>query len=352
MSLSLEIKKSFPTFDLEIAFEAGPETLGLLGESGSGKSLTMRCIAGLETPDEGRIVVNGTVFFDSAAKINLTPQARKTAMLFQSYMLFPNMTVAENIAAGLPRKTPKDQAKRIVEEQLNLFGLKGFGKRYPIRLSGGQQQRVALARMLTANPGVLMLDEPFSALDSHLKNVLEQDLHDLFDAFEGTILYVSHDIDEAFGFCNRIAVIDHGRLAQISVTEDIILRPASYATLKVSGVKNISPAHYLDDHTVSADMWGLTLKSQQTVPSDVAYLGFRATDIKRAGNEPDNAFEAEVTRVSDSRFKRAVILRVSGFDELIRWEIGRENTPLQDLPQRGDIVKVFIPPEEIALVTR
>ena len=175
------------------------------GPLGCGKSLTLRCIAGIETPDEGRIVVNGKVFFDSEQKINLTPQQRKTALLFQNYMLFPNLTVADNIGAGIGREVPRAERERIVSEELERFGLRGFGQRYPAQLSGGQQQRVALARMLAARPGILMLDEPFSALDSHLKGVLEQNLVSLFEAFEGTILYVSHDIDESLRFCDRIA---------------------------------------------------------------------------------------------------------------------------------------------------
>jgi len=357
MSLSLDIKKSFPAFSLEVCLDAGSETLGFLGSSGCGKSLTMRCIAGLETPDEGRIVVNGKTFFDSVAKVNLTPQERKTAMLFQNFMLFPNMTVAENIAAGLPRKMPKPEVKAIVEEQLGLFGLKGFGKRYPIRLSGGQQQRVALARMLVAKPEILMLDEPFSSLDAHLKSALEQDLIDLFEIFEGTILYVSHDIDEAFRFCDRIAVIDHGRLAEVASTEDILSHPTTLATLKVSGVKNISAARYIDDHTVEATAWGLQFKTTQVVPNDVTYLGFRATYIKKAYPEADkafteNVFEFDVGRVSDSRFERTVILRPSDSSDYIRWNADKLLIPKDELPKRGDRVKVHIPADQIYLVEK
>ena len=152
MSLSVSIKKSFPAFTLDVDIEAGNETIGWLGESGCGKSLTMRCIAGIETPDEGKIVVNGKTFFEREAgkrpTVNLSPQERKTALLFQNYMLFPNLTVAENVAAGIDRKLPKEERNAQVDAELKRFGLDGFGKRYPSQLSGGQQQRVALARML------------------------------------------------------------------------------------------------------------------------------------------------------------------------------------------------------------
>ena len=131
MSLDVRIKKSFGDYTLDVAFAAGDETLGFLGASGCGKSLTLRCIAGIETPDEGRIVVNGKVFFDSEQKINLTPQQRKTALLFQNYMLFPNLTVADNIGAGIGREVPKAERERIISEELERFGLRGFGQRYP-----------------------------------------------------------------------------------------------------------------------------------------------------------------------------------------------------------------------------
>ena len=248
MSLEVRIKKSFGDYTLDVAFAAGDETLGFLGASGCGKSLTLRCIAGIETPDEGRIVVNGKVFFDSEQKINLTPQQRKTALLFQNYMLFPNLTVADNIGAGIGREVPKAERERIISEELERFGLRGFGQRYPAQLSGGQQQRVALARMLAARPGILMLDEPFSALDSHLKGVLEQNLVSLFDAFEGTILYVSHDIDESLRFCDRIAVVDAGRIVEMDRGRELVNRPQSVAGLKLSGCKNATAAVRTGEH--------------------------------------------------------------------------------------------------------
>ncbi|NLG10399.1 MAG: ATP-binding cassette domain-containing protein [Coriobacteriaceae bacterium] len=370
MSLLVDVKKRFPNFDLEVDFEAGNETLGFLGASGSGKSLTLRCIAGLETPDEGVIIVEGMTFFDSKKGINLSPQQRKTALLFQNYMLFPNLTVAENIAAGIPLATPKDVVHDLVEKQLILFGLQGFGKRYPIRLSGGQQQRVALARMLAATPKILMLDEPFSALDSHLKSALEQDMLDLFERFDGSILYVSHDIDEAFHFCDRIAVIDHGSLKELAATKDILSSPSTLATLKVSGVKNISPARRISERQVEATAWGLTLFCQREVPADVAYIGVRASYLRRANGEDHNVFDMQVYRSSDSRFERTVMLSPvlespdngtwsSGGNReskpslaRIQWKVDKLAVSEAGLPVKGDVVRLFIPPEHIYLVTR
>ena len=308
MSLDVRIKKSFGDYTLDVAFAGGDETLGFLGASGCGKSLTLRCIAGIETPDEGRIVVNGKVFFDSEQKINLTPQQRKTALLFQNYMLFPNLTVADNIGAGIGREVPRAERERIVSEELERFGLRGFGQRYPAQLSGGQQQRVALARMLAARPGILMLDEPFSALDSHLKGVLEQNLVSLFEAFEGTILYVSHDIDESLRFCDRIAVVDAGRIVEMDRGRELVNRPQSVAGLKLSGCKNAPAAEYAGPHAVHVPPWGIDVHTAQEVPRDVKCLGLRAFYVERAEGPGENCYRVRVDRVSDARFERMALL--------------------------------------------
>jgi molybdate transport system ATP-binding protein len=359
VSLIVDIRKNFPAFELDVAFEAENETLGLLGASGCGKSLTLRCIAGLETPDEGRIVVAGTTFYDSGQGINLTAQQRKTALLFQNYMLFPNLTVAENIAAGISRKTPKDEVHAIISEQLTRFGLEGFGKRYPIRLSGGQQQRVALARMLAARPAILMLDEPFSALDSHLKASLELDLLDLFDSFDGTIVYVSHDIDEAFRFCDRIAVIDRGTIAEIAPPESILEHPTSYATLRVSGVKNISQVRRIGPHKVEALDWGFELTCAQEVVSDAGFLGVRASFFEVADGQQENVFDCTVSRIVDSRFERTVVLRPkvaaksapeTAAPTTLQWRFNwvdhNPGVPLY----RGAHLRIHIPPSRIHLI--
>ena len=370
MSLEVNITKAFPSFTLDVAFEAGDETLGFLGASGCGKSLTMRCIAGIETPDEGRIVVNGRVFFDSERKINLTPQERKTALLFQSYMLFPNLTVAENVGAGIGRDVSKADRDAIVAAELKRFGLEGFDARYPAQLSGGQQQRVALARMLAARPGILMLDEPFSALDAHLKGVLEQNLVSLFDAYDGTILYVSHDIDEALRFCDRIAVVEDGHIMEVGTGDDLVNRPQSLAGLKLSGCKNATPAVYVDARTVRLPKWGIEVSMASDVPRGVTHLGVRAFFLERAEGPGQNCYHVRVDRVSDSRFDRTALL---GFldrseaevptvaadeDEMkylhqhLFWRVDKLQTPPERLPHEGEELWVRIPPDKVYLVTR
>ena len=169
-----------------------------------------------------------------------------------------------------------------MQAELKRFGLSGFEKRYPVQLSGGQQQRVALARMLAARPGILMLDEPFSALDSHLKSVLEQNLVSLFDAFRGTILYVSHDIDEALRFCDRIAVVESGHIMEMGTGDDLVNRPQSQAGIKLSGCKNATPAQRRGPHTVWLPKWGVQVETAAEVPEGVKCLGVRAFYLQRA----------------------------------------------------------------------
>lgn len=370
MSLEVSIRKRFPDFELDVTFGAGGETLGFLGASGCGKSLTMRCIAGIEKPDEGRIVVNGKVFFDSAAKVNLTPQERKTALLFQSYMLFPNLTVAENVAAGIGRDVCRADADAIVAGELKRFGLTGFEKRYPAQLSGGQQQRVALARMLAAKPGILMLDEPFSALDAHLKGVLEQNLVSLFDAYGGTILYVSHDIDEALRFCDRIAVVEDGRIVEEGTGDDLVNRPQSQAGIKLSGCKNATPAEYVGEHRVRLPKWGIELATEQPVPRDVKCLGVRAFFLERAEEPGENVFRVRADRVSDSRFDRTVLLGFLDRDETdaplvsadeddmkylhqhVFWRVNKLVVEPGRLPEEGDELLIRIPKNKLYLASR
>lgn len=374
MSLSVSIKKSFPAFTLDVDIEAGNETIGWLGESGCGKSLTMRCIAGIETPDEGKIVVNGKTFFEREAgkrpAVNLSPQERKTALLFQNYMLFPNLTVAENVAAGIDRKLPKEERNAQVDAELKRFGLDGFGKRYPSQLSGGQQQRVALARMLAAKPDILMLDEPFSALDAHLKGVLEQNLAGLFETFHGTILYVSHDIDEALRFCDRIAVIEKGHVMEVSTGNNLVNNPQSAASIRLSGCKNTTPAHRIDDHRVFLPAWGIEVETDKPAPENLTYMGVRAFFLERAKEPGRNTYRVRVIRTSDSRFDRSVLLefldRTPGSDPVVGqtenemkyleqhlfWRVDKLKVPEEKLPVKDEVLLIRIPSNKVYLVSK
>lgn len=367
MSLQIDIRKSFGDFKLDVQVQAGDETFGLLGASGCGKSLTMRCIAGIERPDEGRIVVNGTTFFDSEEHVNLTSQQRKTALLFQNYMLFPNLTVQQNVAAGINRDATSEQRNQIVTDELERFDVSKLAKRYPAQLSGGQQQRVALARMLAARPGILMLDEPFSALDAHLKGMLEQNLVTLFEGFSGTIVYVSHDIDEALRFCDRIAVMEDGHVMEVDTGRQLVDHPQSLAGVKLSGCKNTAPGQYVDDHHVFCPQWGITIATQANVEKDVRAIGVRAFLLERAREPGENVFRVQVDSISDSRFERTALLKFldreqeadeSVYDseetqyliQHLYWRVDALREGRENLPDKGEQLMIRIPKEHIYVV--
>ena len=199
MSALVKFRKKFGAFSLSVDFEAEDEVLALLGGSGCGKSMTLKCIAGIVTPDEGKIVVDGVTFFDSERGVNLKPQQRRCGLLFQNYALFPNMTAKQNIMTVLRRGSGRcENSEARYREIAEKFFITGLEEHYPSQLSGGQQQRVALARIMASDPAIIMLDEPLSALDSYLRWQLELNLQRTLAEFPGTTLYVSHNRDEVY----------------------------------------------------------------------------------------------------------------------------------------------------------
>ena len=326
MALSVDIEKRAGRFHLKSHFEADNETLAILGASGCGKTMTLKCVAGIITPDRGRIVLNGRVLFDSDKKINIPARNRGTGYLFQNYALFPNMTVEQNIACGIPKGRDKVKA---VKEKIASFYLEGLERHYPHQLSGGQQQRVALARMLASEPVLLMLDEPFSALDSFLKWQLELEILKVQESFAGTILFVSHNRDEVYRLCERIAVMEDGRTLEVLDKRDLYAKPQSLSTALLSGCKNFSTAKKTGLHTLFAQDWNTELKSARPVPDDLKYVGFRAHFFEPMESaNVQNAMECRVTRVIEDMFSTIVITKViNGSDEdwaNLRYELDKD----------------------------
>lgn len=208
--LEVQIYKKLAEFDLDVSFQVDDNILGLMGASGSGKSMTLKCIAGIETPDQGRIVLNGRVLFDSEKKINVPIQKRNVGYMFQSYALFPNMNVYENISVGLRARKVKD-VDIVVQKVMQQFRVFELASRYPKQLSGGQRQRVALARLMAYEPDVLLLDEPFSALDEDLKKNLLQELKSELQISK-PVIFVSHDKEEVNELCDLKYKIKQGEI--------------------------------------------------------------------------------------------------------------------------------------------
>lgn len=232
--LYVDITKRLSSFDLNIQFETDQAPLGLLGASGAGKSYTLKCIAGIEKPDKGRIILNDRTLFDSEKKINLPPQKRKVGYLFQDFALFPNMTVLQNIKAGLHREERKAR-DRLAPELIERFRLQGLENVRPATLSGGEKQRVALARIFASKPDVLLLDEPFSSLDTFLKWELEDEIKKIFGDFSGDVVIVSHEIDEVLELCENVVRIRGGRSEKtLSVKEFYQLIQNEHSAIRIN----------------------------------------------------------------------------------------------------------------------
>jgi len=323
--LSVDIRKKLGAFRLNVAFNAGEGVTGILGASGAGKSMTLRCIAGIETPDKGRIVLDGEVLFDSGKGINLRPQKRRVAYLFQNYALFPGMTVEKNILCGLYHEKNRGARRQALEETLGLLRLKGLEKHLPSQLSGGQQQRVALARILVNKPRLLMLDEPFSALDNHLHGQLRIQMKELLKRGGGTTLMVTHNHSEAYDLCGNIALMDAGALLAVKTAKELFADPGSVAGAAITGCKNITAAVRAGDHEIEAPEWGLRLTTALPLRE-----GLRAVGIRPRHFDPDiaqNCFPVRFTGRMEEPFGYILQFRYEnqkGETPDILWSIPKE----------------------------
>lgn len=305
MALYVDIEKKCGDFELKVKFETADEVFSILGASGCGKSLTLKCIAGIEKPDRGMIKLDDKVLFDSERRINLPARERRMGYLFQDYALFPNMTVLQNINCGA-------RNKELSWELAEKFYLKGKENLYPAQLSGGQKQRVALARMLAAKPEVIMLDEPFSALDNYLKNQLEREIMNVLDSFDRPVLFVSHDRNEVYRLTDRIAVMEEGKIVDVQSKHELFGTPKTLAATLLTGCKNITRLEETGDGNYRALDWGVCLKNVGK-SGKYNYAGFRAHyfEVVQAMEE-ENVLECEVLREIEDAFSTVVLFRNKG----------------------------------------
>ena len=323
MKLEVDIRKTFGDFVFESSFEVRDNVLAILGASGSGKTLTLKCIAGVETPDEGRIVLGGRVLFDSANKINVPARKRNIGFLFQDYALFPNMTVRQNIAC-----TSKDESK--VDDIIERFGLSRVSKLYPAQLSGGQSQRTAIARMLLTDPELIMLDEPFSALDNYLKFRIEQEIFALIEEFSGPIIVVSHDRNEVYRMADYIGVMDGGKLIGVQGKREFFDHPASVGATRLTGCKNVSEVKKVKDDIYRAEDWGINITIPNQNDKDIRYVGYRAHYFEMVEkDEPTNVFRGKIQRIIEDTFSVMVCFRQADNksvspDSVLTWVVSKD----------------------------
>jgi len=310
--LVVEIHKNFPSFSLIANLNVDEQPLGILGASGSGKSMTLRCIAGLETPARGRIILNGRKLFDSQQKINLPCRQRNIGFVFQNYALFPHMRVARNIGFGL-QHLPKEERRQRVQKYLNLMQLQGLEKRYPHQLSGGQQQRVALARALAIEPDAILLDEPLSALDNYLRSQIEQLLGDVFTNYQGVVLFVTHKLEEAYRVCENLVILDRGQVIGAGYKQDIFQHPPNFKVAQLTECKNFSALQVIDPQTIKAIDWHCSLKIVTPLNPSLEYVGIRAHHLKIVAQQDTNTvntFPCWLVRISETPHRTTLYLKL------------------------------------------
>lgn len=310
----VNLQKQLTQFTLDVAFTAQQETLGLLGASGAGKSMILRCIAGVETPTQGKIILKGRTLFDSKRGINVPSHQRRIGLVFQNYALFPQMTVAQNIAFGLQHLPSKQRSLR-VQEKLTLVHLEALSDDYPHQLSGGQQQRVALARALAPEPDVLLLDEPFSALDTHLRSELEKQLIQILGSYQGITLFVSHNLEEVYRICQKLLIVDQGKVIAGGDKQGIFEHPPTLRVAQLTGCKNYSRIQSIDPHTVRALDWNCVLTITDSVSSFQTHIGIRShqiifLDSLDSPNPQPNTFPAWVVWISETPDRMTIYLKL------------------------------------------
>lgn len=331
MSLKVKIQKQLNTFPLRIGLDMGEEVVGFFGASGSGKSMTLKTVAGIESPDSGFVEIDGVRRYDSDRRINVPVHKRNIGLLFQNYALFPNMTLKQNIACGIHAQTKR------VDQLIRLFHLEDLAHRYPKQLSGGQQQRGALARMLANNPDLILLDEPFSALDQHLVHGMKAEFMKILRNYGKSVIYVSHNLDELFTFCDKVAILQEGRIVEWNTPDGLIQAPQKLETAKLIGMHNYYPLRH-NSPLFSAVSRRL---SEKVGERKHLWIGIFPQDIIATANEPD-AIRTKVIQC---------IRRKSDYQIVTESQQGDLFTLfLDDAHREGDLLSLRIPPDKLHIL--
>ena len=315
----VDIEKKFGKFTLKTKFQFDNEIMGLLGASGSGKSLTLKCIAGIEKPDKGRIILNDRVLFDSEKKINISPKDRKIGYLFQDYALFPNMNVYENIKVGIREGENFD---KLIMEKLEEMRISHLKDKKINEISGGEKQRVALARLLINKPEIILLDEPFSALDDYLKSKIELEVSEVLRNYKIPTILVSHSRAEVYRLCNEICVMSNGKSEDLMNKKELFKNPKTFSSCLISGCKNFSKIEKISENRLRALDWNIELETSDTILEEHKILGIRAHLIELEKSD-ENSFAVEVERVLEDVFTYIILVRKKDAKNSIRIEVDK-----------------------------
>jgi molybdate transport system permease protein len=312
-TLDVDVKKALDQFELNVRISASTGTVGLLGASGAGKTMTLRMIAGIVAPDRGRIVLNNRVLFDNATGLNIPAARRKIGVVFQDYALFPNMTVAENIGFGL-QSLPAHERQTRVQRQLERMHISELADRNPAEISGGQRQRVAIARCMAIEPDALLLDEPFAALDPHLRRQTEEQLRETLTTYNGVVIIVTHDMEEAFRFCTDLLVLDQGKVIARGPKHQIFEQPGTVATARLTGCKNVVPARRIGADRIEVGAWNCVLMTKS--PDALTHVGMRSHQIVfRPTPIGENTFPCWLVTTSEAPHEMTLYLRLHAAPE-------------------------------------
>lgn len=308
-ALDAEVERELESFVLRTHVHAGSSAVGLLGPSGSGKSMTLRMIAGLTRPSRGRIELNGRILFDGVTGVNLSTAERRVGMVFQQYALFPHRTVLDNVAFGLAELAAKERRRR-AESLLSTMGLLELAQRFPRELSGGQAQRVAVARALAMEPDALLLDEPFAALDPHLRRQTEEQMREALATFNGPVVFVTHDMEEAFRFCSELVVLADGKVIASGPRQRLFEDPGTVTAARLTGCKNITAASLTSHGTVTVPAWGCELVAR-TDGRAPTYIGYRSHHFEfQADASTPNTFPCWLMSTSEAPHEMTLYLRL------------------------------------------
>ncbi len=330
-ALTIQAQLMRGSFRLDVDLEIpGKGVTAILGPSGSGKSSLLRLIAGLERPQQGRLYVGETAWVDSSRQICIPPQQRRVGVVFQDYALFEHMTVEQNIAYGVV----KQERTAAVRHWIERLQLQGMEQRYPAQLSGGQRQRVALARALAPQPDILLLDEPFSAVDAHLRQTLRNQIKQLIHDLQQPVLIISHDLEDVRYMADHVGIMIDGRIRSFGDAAGVFEQPCSYEVARVLGWRNFLPVRSLQHFMVSGG-WG-SIELGKEVPVDTFCLAIRPEHVRLGINR--KGISATVVQVTELGAVRELACRLQDGSTLILHRPWNE-----PLPAEGTEVHLHFP---------